>query len=149
MADVISFIFWVNIFQFCYLMHSWEIFWKLKQTNPFYLERYARLKYMLNILFSFRTYTAHTSFFWSNLSFDMLFVTKRFHAFCHEKIFSLTFFKLNMAVLYILVKFIVFFYDYYIFIPRHIIVDVWLVIVNFMLLFFFKTKKSFSSKSSI
>ena len=109
MADVISFIFWVNIFQFCYLMHSWEIFWKLKQTNPFYLERYARLKYMLNILFSFRTYTAHTSFFWSNLSFDMLFVTKRFYAFCHEKIFSLTFFKLNMAVLYILVKFIVFF----------------------------------------
>ena len=80
------FIFWVNIFQFCSLMHSWEILWKLKQTNPFHLARYARLKHMLDILFSFRTYTAHASFFgaiWVLICFSspkdfMLFVTKRF-----------------------------------------------------------------------
>ena len=51
-----------------------------------------------------------------NATIDFLFVTKRF---------EVNLFKLNMAVLYIVVKFVVlfFYYYYFFFIPRHIIVD--------------------------
>ena len=57
-----------------------------------------------------------------NATIDFLFVVKRF---------EVTFCKLNMALLYILVRFIVLFVNCFFLIPE-ISVDIWLVNVNFM-----------------